>query len=136
MSVRLNHPYLPFSVDEEGRVYGKKGSLLKGTDNGAGYLRVSFRQAGSRKTHTALLHRVVAETLLPNPYEKPTVNHKDGDKTNNHPLNLEWATYGENNQHAWDTGLIAAYERTPAHRERLGRIAATHQRGPKGWCIA
>jgi len=44
-------------------------------------------------------HRIIAETFLPNPQNKPTINHKDGNKANNCIDNLEWATYGENNLH-------------------------------------
>ena len=51
------------------------------------------------------IHRLVALTFLPNPDNKRTVNHKDGNKLNNHVSNLEWATYQENNKHAISTGL-------------------------------
>ena len=47
-------------------------------------------------------HRIIAETFLPNTEEKPTVNHKDGNKSNNSVNNLEWATYSENNHHRYD----------------------------------
>ncbi len=52
------------------------------------------------------LHRIVALTFLPHPIDTDhlTVNHKDSDKTNNFPYNLEWATYSENNFHAYDKG--------------------------------
>lgn len=51
------------------------------------------------------IHRLVAEAFLENKEEKPTVNHKDGNRLNNNLDNLEWATYSENNKHAHLTGL-------------------------------
>ena len=51
------------------------------------------------------LHRVIAMTFLPNPENKPQVNHKDGNKLNNLVSNLEWSTQSENQLHAHRTGL-------------------------------
>ena len=51
------------------------------------------------------VHRLIAQKYIPNPNNKPTVNHKDGNKSNNSVDNLEWNTYKENNQHAYNTGL-------------------------------
>jgi hypothetical protein len=51
------------------------------------------------------LHRLVAQTYIPNPENKPQVNHIDGNKQNNMLCNLEWMTHSENVQHACDTGL-------------------------------
>ncbi len=51
------------------------------------------------------IHRLVGIHFIHNPENKTTINHIDGIKTNNHISNLEWNTYSENNQHAFDLGL-------------------------------
>lgn len=81
-----------------------KGKILKQKLDKHGYLRVTL----SKNNHLCLkqVHRLVAIAFIPNPENKPTVNHKKGIKTDNRSTELEWATYQEQTQHAIKTGLI------------------------------
>lgn len=74
-----------------------------------GYRRKVIRwiENGVKKRKRCLLHRLVAEAFISNPSNKPCVNHKDGDKLNNHVSNLEWCTVAENNYHAKIHGLMS-----------------------------
>jgi len=71
--------------------------------NTNGYYKVSLRRNG--ETHQYLIHRLVADAFIPNPENKPEINHKDGNKTNNLSNNLEWVTSSENHLHAFTIGL-------------------------------
>lgn len=68
-----------------------------------GYLYVDLQYKGYRSKQP--VHRLLATHFLPNPDNKRTVNHIDGNKLNNALSNLEWATYSENMKHAYDTSL-------------------------------
>lgn len=87
-----------------GRVYLYKGTIRKPALHGTGYFVIRLYKEGVAKTFR--YHRLVAENLIPNPENKPFVNHKDGNKKNNHPSNLEWVTEKENTNHAISTGLF------------------------------
>lgn len=70
----------------------------------AGYLCVALNKDTIEKTYQ--IHQLVAIAFIPNPENKPIVNHIDGNKTNNCVDNLEWVTYKENAQHAIRIGLL------------------------------
>lgn len=103
-----------FEVSNLGNIRNvKTGKVLKQYLNKTtGYYGISVRPDG-RQSKARLLkpHRYVAICFVENPDDKPEVNHKDGDKTNNHHLNLEWVTSKENTQHAWRLGLNSSNNR-------------------------
>jgi hypothetical protein len=63
-----------------------------------GYFYADLKINGKRKE--CLISRLVAKHFIPNPDNKPCINHKDGVKANNHYSNLEWVTHSENNLHS------------------------------------
>lgn len=71
-----------------------RGGVMKGMDNGRGYLVVSLNRDGKRKNH--YIHRLVASAFCENPEGKPHVNHLDHNRSNNAASNLEWCTAKEN----------------------------------------
>jgi len=70
---------------------------------GRDYLHVNLCKDGISKSYK--IHLLVAKHFVPNIYNKPQVNHKDGNKHNNYYTNLKWCTQSENITHAYKTGL-------------------------------
>lgn len=81
----------------------KEGLILKTNINKYGYEIVNIRK--NTKSITKYIHRLVAMAFIPNPENKPTINHKDGNKLNNYLNNLEWNTVVENIRHCHKYGL-------------------------------
>lgn len=100
----LDHSYLR----KNGRLDNRKGKQLRPSVDKDGYERVVLTKDGIRKTYS--VHKLVALAFIPNPENKTTINHIDGNKRNNNVLNLEWATEKENQNHKWKNGL-ANYNR-------------------------
>jgi hypothetical protein len=77
----------------------KRGKVMRVSVPKNGYPVVKLSKDG--KCTTCLLHRVVAQAFVPNPDNKPEVNHKDGNIANYIARNLEWTTRGENVKHSF-----------------------------------
>lgn len=92
-----------YEVSDTGRVRRCGSVRDRAVRDRKGYLALELHSGGKRSTKS--VHRLVAEAFIPNPDNKPEVNHLDGDKHNNVVSNLEWTTTSENCQHAYDTGL-------------------------------
>lgn len=99
-------------VNEDGIVLRFNRKPLTYYINNKGYVKGVIYKSSVKKRINRTIHRVVAETFIPNPENKPQVNHIDCDKTNNKKSNLEWNTQEENMRHAKDNGL----RDTPAMR--------------------
>lgn len=83
----------------------KKFALCGGRGHNK-YPTVGLQRVNPKFKTGALVHRLVAKAFIPNPDNKPEVNHIDGNKLNNHVDNLEWCTRKENVQHSSDNGLL------------------------------
>lgn len=95
-----------YSVTEDGKVISYKGKfprVLKTSVNNCGYEIVTISINNRRKTF--YVHRLVAQTFIGDIDGDMTVNHKDGNKLNNHVSNLEIVSYSENEKHAYEYGL-------------------------------
>lgn len=100
---------------KDGRKRLIKENIKTGCVFNNGYLGVGT----TRENGTFLIHRLLAEAFIPNPENKRCVNHKDGNKLNNNLDNLEWATHGENNQHAYDTKLKVPSDKLRVNSKQL-----------------
>ena len=87
---------------KNGRKQTIRERILKPRTNQDGYLRVTLYNNGN-KIKQFLVHRLVCEAFHENPENKPCVNHKDENKTNNIASNLEWCTASENSNHGTRT---------------------------------
>ncbi len=112
-----------YSINEDGEVRNDlKGTIKRPTLNkNNGYYYLDLYENNIRTK--VPVHRLVAEAFIPNPENKPTVDHKDGNRQNNSISNLRWASYSEQNSRFKTTGV------------RSQRVKATHyieERNPRG----
>lgn len=110
-----------YEVSNFGRIKSKLGVANKNRILKAavckGYFCVVLCLCGTKKMKK--VHRLVCEAFIPNPENKPTVNHKDGDRKNNNLKNLEWATHKEQVDHYWKAGLNPNFSKK---RKRVAKL--------------
>ena len=120
---------------------GKPELMNPGTDKD-GYLKVTLSK--NRKRKTCKVHRLVAQTFIPNPDNLPEVNHIDEDKTNNRVENLEWKSHKDNNNHGTRNERISKANTNGKKSKRVRQLSldgelikvweSTNECGRNGFC--
>ncbi len=93
-----------YSTITEKQTGSVKDTLMKTILKGTPYPKVALSKNGKMKFYS--LHRLLASHFLKNEKGLKVVNHLDGNKTNYSLENLEWTTSGDNQRHAYNTGLM------------------------------
>lgn len=125
-----------YDVSNKGDVYSHYWhQLLTPKRSPQGYLRVTLCK-GTNAHKTISIHRLVALAFIPNPENKPTVNHVNEIKTDNRVENLEWATIAEQNAHGTRTIRAMAHTDWKKRNEKINYnlVAAKHDYQKQHMC--
>ena len=92
-----------YKINESGVVINKNNHVMRTAVSNSGYLRTALEiPNGSGKRKNESIHRLVAQTFIPNPDNLPVVMHLDNDPLNNHVSNLKWGTQSDNIKQAFE----------------------------------
>ena len=106
-----------YFIYDNGKIQNiKTKNFLKPYKSTNGYLYIKIVR--DKKHHHIKIHRIVADAFIPNPYNLPQVNHKDGNKLNNNVNNLEWCSCSQNIKHGFDNNL---YKKRPALPRKINQ---------------
>jgi hypothetical protein len=110
-----------YQVSNTGRVRNaRSGRVLKLNKQGRGYAQTMLSKGGQRSY--PLVHRLVAMVFIPNPENKPQINHINGDKGDNRVENLEWCTSSENLYHRYQVLGQSSGRTRPVICESTGEV--------------
>lgn len=109
-----------YLINRNGEVFSIRSKIIMKTRIGTdGYVFINLKVKG--KNYTKKIHRLVALTLIENPFNLPQINHKDGNKTNNNVNNLEWVNAKQNCLHAINTNLRNSFKEENNIKCKLNR---------------
>lgn len=91
-------------IKSDGRRKTVRERILKQQVNQNGYPTITLRSVGG-KNLVFRVHQLVAKAFIIENHHLPIINHKDGNKLNNHSSNLEWCNHSQNLKHAYDNNL-------------------------------
>lgn len=139
MKKKLVEGFPHYWIYEDGKLYSEHTrKFLKPFKIGRKeYPYLAYKLCLDGYERTEQIHRLVAKAFIPNPLNLETVNHKDGDKFNNHVDNLEWMTQQENKVSAFELGISTAWWQGDVHsrstftNEEVHEICKKFQSGIK-----